>query len=61
VQTVEPFLRRGASLEVDTSVPIAQVVEIILGHVQHCKECSDTDSGYGFGGNCKAAIAQPMY
>lgn len=34
VQTVEPLLRRAASLEVDTSVPVEQVVQIILGHVQ---------------------------
>ena len=33
LETVEPLLRRGASLEVDTSVPIAQVVETILGLV----------------------------
>ena len=32
-QTVEPLLRRGASLEVDTSVPIDQVVEVVLGLV----------------------------
>jgi shikimate kinase len=30
VQTVEPLLRRTASLEVDTSIPIEQVVETIL-------------------------------
>jgi shikimate kinase len=34
VQTIEPLLRRGASLEVDTSVPVAQVIAIILAHVQ---------------------------
>jgi shikimate kinase len=32
-QTVEPLLRRGASLEVDTSAPVDQVVETILGLV----------------------------
>lgn len=30
VETVEPLLRRTASLEVDTSVPVEQVVETIL-------------------------------
>lgn len=34
VQTVEPLLRRSASLEVDTSVPAAQVVEAILDALQ---------------------------
>ena len=34
LETVEPLLRRGASLEVDTSVPVAQVVETILDLVQ---------------------------
>ena len=34
VETVEPLLRRGASLEVDTSVPLDQVVETILRHVR---------------------------
>ena len=34
LQTVEPLLRRGASLEVDTSAPVAQVIETILGLVQ---------------------------
>lgn len=34
VQTVEPLLRRSASLEVDTRVPVAQVIEHILNHVQ---------------------------
>jgi len=34
VQTIEPLLRRGASLEVDTSVPITQVIATILAHVQ---------------------------
>jgi shikimate kinase len=33
VQTVEPLLRRAATLEVDTSVPLDQVVEAILRHV----------------------------
>ena len=32
-QTVEPLLRRGASLEVDTSAPLDQVIETILIHV----------------------------
>lgn len=31
---IEPLLRSGASLEVDTSVPLEHVVEIILAHVQ---------------------------
>jgi dephospho-CoA kinase len=30
-QTVEPLLRRGADLEIDTSVPIDEVVDEILG------------------------------
>jgi len=34
LQTVEPSLRRSASLEVDTSVPVDQVVEAILNHVR---------------------------
>ena len=34
MQTVEPLLRRGASREVDTSAPIAQVIDTILGYVQ---------------------------
>src|SRR5579859_6249990 len=33
-QTVEPLLRRGASLEVETSVPIEQVVEAVLDLVR---------------------------
>jgi shikimate kinase len=33
-RTVEPLLRRGASLEVDTSAPLEQVVETILAHVR---------------------------
>ena len=32
-QTVEPLLRRGADLEIDTSVPVDEVVEKILGVV----------------------------
>jgi len=34
LQTVEPLLRRRASLEVDTRVPVDQVVEAILDHVR---------------------------
>jgi shikimate kinase len=34
LQTVEPLLRRGASLEVDTRVPVAQVIETILALVR---------------------------
>ena len=34
LRTVEPLLRRGASLEVDTSAPVAEVIETILGLVQ---------------------------
>lgn len=34
LETVEPLLRRGASLEIDTSVPVERVVEIILGLVR---------------------------
>jgi shikimate kinase len=30
IETVEPLLRRGASVEVDTSAPLDQVVETIL-------------------------------
>jgi len=33
VQTVEPLLRRGASLEVDTQAPVEQVLATILRHV----------------------------
>jgi hypothetical protein len=33
-QTVEPMLRRVASLEVDTTVSVDRVVETILGLVQ---------------------------
>ncbi|CAN5180660.1 AAA family ATPase [soil metagenome] len=34
LQFVEPLLRRGASLEVDTSAPIAEVIETILDLVR---------------------------
>lgn len=34
VQSVEPLLRRGASLEINTSAPVTQVIETILGLVQ---------------------------
>ena len=34
IKAVEPLLRRRASLEVDTSAPIEEVVETILVHVQ---------------------------
>ena len=33
VRTVEPLLRGSATLEVDTSAPLEQVVATILGHV----------------------------
>jgi shikimate kinase len=33
VQTVEPLLRKSATLEVDTSVPAEQVLQTILAHV----------------------------
>jgi shikimate kinase len=33
-RTVEPLLRRGADLEIDTSIPIDQVVATILRHVR---------------------------
>jgi shikimate kinase len=33
VETVEPLLRRGASLEVDTRAPVDEVVGTILRHV----------------------------
>jgi hypothetical protein len=32
-QTVEPLLRAAATLEVITTVPVAQVAGIVLGHV----------------------------
>ncbi len=32
-QTVEPLLRRRADLEVDTSVPVGEVVATVLSHV----------------------------
>ena len=35
IETVEPLLRRRATLEVDTSVPVDRVVETILDHVRH--------------------------
>lgn len=34
VETVEPLLRRAASVEIDTSAPIDQVLETILGMVR---------------------------
>lgn len=34
LRTVEPLLKRGASLEVDTSVALDQVIETILAHVR---------------------------
>ncbi|MEY9934373.1 dephospho-CoA kinase [Catenulispora sp. GP43] len=33
VQTVEPLLRRSATLEVVTTVPVAEVADIVLEHV----------------------------
>jgi shikimate kinase len=33
-QTIEPLLRPAADLEIDTSIPIDQVVEAILRHVR---------------------------
>jgi len=33
LQTVEPLLRRAATLEVVTTVPVAQVADIVLTHV----------------------------
>jgi shikimate kinase len=33
LEMVEPLLRRGATLEVDTSVPLNQVVRTVLEHV----------------------------
>jgi dephospho-CoA kinase len=33
LQTVEPLLRRSASLEVDTRAPVERVIATILGHV----------------------------
>lgn len=35
IESVEPRLRQTASLEVDTSAPIDQVIETILRHVGH--------------------------
>ena len=34
IDTVEPLLRRSATLEVDTSVPLDEVLESILRHVR---------------------------
>jgi len=34
LQTVEPLLRRGASLEIDTTAPLAQIIDTVLGLVQ---------------------------
>lgn len=34
VETVEPLLRRSATLEVDTTAPLEEVVEAILDHVR---------------------------
>jgi shikimate kinase len=34
VRTIEPLLRRSASLEVDTSAPVEQVIETVLGLVR---------------------------
>jgi dephospho-CoA kinase len=34
MRTVEPLLRRGADIEIDTTAPLAQVVAAILRHVQ---------------------------
>src|SRR5688572_13402272 len=33
VDTVEPLLRRSATLEIDTSAPLGEVVEAVIGHV----------------------------
>ncbi len=33
IQTIEPLLRRGASHEIDTRVPLEQVVAAVLRHV----------------------------
>ena len=32
-QTVEPLLRAAATVEVVTTVPVAQIADIVLGHV----------------------------
>ncbi len=32
-ETVEPLLRESATLEVVTTVPVARVADIVLGHV----------------------------
>ena len=34
VETIEPLLRRGATLEIDTSVPIEQVLQAVLDVVR---------------------------
>lgn len=34
-QTIEPILREHAALEVDTSVPVAQVADSVLDHILH--------------------------
>jgi dephospho-CoA kinase len=36
-KTVEPMLRKGATLEIDTSIPLVQVVEQILGVAQQTR------------------------
>lgn len=33
IQTIEPLLRRGATLEIDTSIPVAEVVGAILDNI----------------------------
>ena len=33
VETVEPLLRRSATLEIDTSAPLEEVVEAVIAHV----------------------------
>jgi len=44
LETVEPLLRRGASLEVDTDAPIDEVIATILDHVLPPETRSDERS-----------------
>lgn len=37
IETVEPLLRRGATLEIDTRAPVDQVVEMVLDHVRSAR------------------------
>ncbi|MGH2354820.1 MAG: AAA family ATPase [Geminicoccales bacterium] len=52
-RTIEPLLRRGASLEVDTSAPVEQVVETILDHVRPSRQGPGGEQATGGAGGSR--------